>query len=903
LRITIPNGTRFGAYEILSALGAGGMGEVYRARDSKLDRDVALKILPESFASDPDRLMRFEREAKTLASLNHPNIAAIYGIEERALVMELVEGEDLSTRISRGPIPLDEALPIAKQTADALAAAHEQGIIHRDLKPANIKVRPDGTVKVLDFGLAKAMDPGTGSGEPGAGNALANSPTITSPAMTMHGVILGTAAYMSPEQAKGKPVDKRTDIWAFGCVLFEMLAGRRPFDGDDVTDVLGAVVRLEPEWARLPANTPATIRKLLRRCLEKDRKQRLADASDARLEITDAQLPSPADTAPGVTMRSARAPWIVAVATGLTLIAAGVPAVRHLTEPPPVAEPIEFRFAAPENVALGGGVPAMSVSPDGRHVAFVGISQGTNAIWLRSFASAAARILPGTDGAPPVQPIWSPDSRFIAFGDRGQLRSVPIAGGPPITVAKVAANAFNGSWNPDGVILIDANDGGDPASDGGLHRIAVAGGSLTKATTVDRAAGETRHLFPVFLPDGRHFLYVAQSRSAVTELKIGRLDSTETAVVMPVSSQVVFSANHLLFWREGTLMAQPFDPTARRLAGEARAVAAGVAMNAGSNNFSSFHASAGGVLAYSEGTRGRVAQLSWFDRAGKLLSTVGEPDDWRSIALSPDDRHVAASRFDESANSSVDLWTIDLERSVSSRFTFEANLSMNNAPAWSPDGAFIAFQQSQSNTAGEDRTGVYLRPFNGNGKAQLVSKAAAQISDWSRDGQYLAFNSGGTASDVWVLPLAGDRTPRALMTTRFAEREPAFSPDGRWIAYSSNESGQMQIVVEPFPSTGGKFQVSRNGGRWATWRSDGRELYFLRPDGTLMAASISTGSRFDAGNPQALFATGLLNPAAGQRKFAVTRDGKRFLVNSVQRNAEEQRQITVVVNWPAAVQK
>jgi serine/threonine protein kinase/Tol biopolymer transport system component len=898
--VTMTTGTRVGLYEVVAKLGEGGMGEVYRARDTKLDRDVALKILPESFASDPDRLMRFEREAKTLAALNHPNIAAIYGIEDRALVMELVEGEDLSARIARGPIPLDEALPIAKQIAEALEAAHEQGIIHRDLKPANIKVRPDGTVKVLDFGLAKAMDQGSGIGDQGSGH-LANSPTITSPAMTMHGVILGTAAYMSPEQAKGKPVDKRTDIWAFGCVVFEMLAGRRPFDGDDVTDVLGAVVRLEPEWARLPANTPPTIRKLLRRCLEKDRKQRLADASDARLEIADAQLPSHADTAPMVTVRSARGPWMIAAAIGVALIAAGVPAVRHLSEEPPEAEAIEFRFAAPENVALGGGVPAMSVSPDGRHVAFVGISQGTNAIWLRSLSSAGARMLPGTDGAPPVQPIWSPDSRFIAFGDRGQLRSVPIAGGPPITIAKVAANAFNGSWSPKGVILIDANDG-DPA-DGGLQRIAVAGGSAARATTVDRARGETRHLFPVFLPDGRHFVYVAQSRSAVPELRIGRLDSTETTVVMPVGSQAVFSADHLLFWREGTLMAQPFDPAARRLAGEARAVTAGVAMNAGSNNFASFNASAAGVLAYSEGTRGRVARLSWFDRAGKLLSTVGEPDDWRSIALSPDGRHVAASRFDESANSSVDLWTIDLERSVSSRFTFEANLSMNNAPAWSPDGAFIAFQQSQSNDAGEDRTGIYLRPFNGNGDAQLVSKTAAQISDWSRDGQYLTFNSGGTASDVWVLPLAGDRTARALMTTRFAEREPTFSPDGRWIAYSSNESGQMQVVVEPFPSTGGKFQVSRHGGRWPTWRADGRELFFLRPDGTLMAAAISTEGRFEAGSPQALFSTGLLNPAAGQRKFAVARDGKRFLVNSVQRNAEEQRQITVILNWPASAQK
>jgi predicted Ser/Thr protein kinase/uncharacterized membrane protein len=484
--MSLSPGTRIGVYEITGQLGAGGMGEVYRARDSKLKREVALKVLPADVANDRERMARFQREAEVLASLNHPHIAQIYGIEDNALVMELVEGEDLAERLKRGPIPLDEALPIAKQIAEALEAAHEPGIIHRDLKPANIKVRPDGTVKVLDFGLAKALEPGTGIADRG-------SATITSPAMTMRGVILGTAAYMSPEQAKGKAVDKRADLWAFGCVLYEMLTGSRAFGGDDITDTLTAVMRDTPDWHALPAATPASIRKLLHRCLEKDRKKRLDSAAAARLEIEDA-LTTPgidaATVAAASDVRAGRLAWSIAGAAVVAAVMLGVPAVRHLREAPSAAPP-ETRLEI--NTPATSDALSLALSPDGRHVAFVASRDGVPLLWLRSLDSTTAQPLAGTEGA--SFPFWSPDSRSIAFQAGQQLKRLDLGSGPPRTIATGASRG--GTWNSAGVILF-AN------TPGSLSRVDASGGSIVEVTTPGRGVNPR---FPVFLPDGRHFLY------------------------------------------------------------------------------------------------------------------------------------------------------------------------------------------------------------------------------------------------------------------------------------------------------------------------------------------------------------------------------------------------------------
>jgi eukaryotic-like serine/threonine-protein kinase len=899
--ILLAPGTRVGAYDILSALGAGGMGEVYRARDTKLNRGVAIKVLLPAVANDPDRLARFSREAQVLASLNHPNIAHIHGLEESggvtALVMELVEGEDLSQRIARGPIPLDEALPIARQIAEALEAAHDHGIIHRDLKPANIKVRPDSTVKVLDFGLAKAIDPA-----PGSSMTAANSPTLSIHA-TQAGIILGTAAYMSPEQARGKAVDKRTDIWALGCVLFEMLTGTRAFPGDDATDTIVAVVTKEPDWAALPPPVPLIIRKLLRRSLEKDPKKRLDSAAGVRLEIDEA-LQSPTGTeqdgqfhrAAAPARRRERVAWAAAAVLAVTLLAGSVVAVMRLTEPAAPATPVGFTVDAPLGTTFitpqSTGQPWLAVSPDGRTLAFVALApDGRQQLWLRSLASASASLLRGTDDA--RAPFWSPDSRFVAFFAQGKLKYVDARGGAAQVIADAPRGA-GGSWGRDNVVVFNRY-----APGAALDKVSVGGNGDTAAvTTIDPSKGQFSHAWPDFLPDGRHFLF-AVTRAAETETWIGSVDGAAPQFLFKSEAGARYAApGYLVFVAQGLLMARPFDADAKRFTGEPFKVddAPG-----GSNSATSYAAvapSAAGVLAYGTSP---VAdqQLVWRDRDGRKVGELKLPFDARSPSLSPDGSTVAFNRRLPQAG--VAVWLFDLNRGLPIRLTLESSASHG---VWSPDGKFVAFSSFTS----ERRDVIHRKLANGSGAEEIVLDRERSLpTDWSRDGKFILFHAthddpaGGM--NLWMVPLGGGK-PVALLNTPFTEVQGVLSPDMKWLAYAADESGVMEVYVQPFPPTGVKRLVSRGGGAEPRWRADGRELFYASADRRLMAVPVSPSPAFEAGLPNALFVmdTRDLTAPFAQRRYAPTPDGRRFLIAEPV-TAGASSPITVLVNWAAMVRQ
>jgi len=880
--MTLSAGTRVGAFEILAAIGAGGMGEVYRARDLKLDRDVAIKVLPESVVDDPDRIARFRREARVLASLNHPHIAAIYGLEETAgtqfLILELVEGETLAQRLKAGPLPLDDALTVARQMADALEAAHEQGIIHRDLKPANIKVRPDGTVKVLDFGLAKVLEPTVATG--GDGTA---SPTIISPAMTRMGVILGTAAYMSPEQARGRSADKRSDVWAFGCVLYEMLTGRQTFpNGETVSDTLVGILGREPDWMALPAGTPPSIRKLLEHCLRKDGHRRLRDIGDARIEIEEAgnqHAPSAVQQITPVPSRRRE----YALATLLTLFLVTTVSlaltVRALLTRVPETPAVRFEVAPPSGTTFVGGV---HLSPDGRTIAFGAASDNRSMIWVRPLDSLNAQPLPATEGV--VGDIfWSADSKYIAFNAEGKLNKVAATGGPSQALCNLPAGYTGGAWNADGVILLGATLGGGP-----LLKVPASGGEPAPATELDASRKETRHSFPSFLPDGRHFLYVAETGVSDWTASVGALNSNERRSLPGIASEMKYSSSgRVVFLRAGSLMAQPFNIDRLELAGEpvpitdlrfnplARAEQYSVSMT--------------GALAYRAGVGAldsQSTQLTWFDRRGKQLALLGPSGEYRRPSLSPDGHYVA---FERGAPS--DIWVMDIQKGVTSRLV--SRPTGTAFPTWSPDSRSIVFA---------DNVGMFERAVGVVGEEKLLLKIETPIgpTDWSRDARYILFNPLPPPYDLWALPLFGDRVPVRLTKTPWNENGARISPDGHWIAYQSAESPPgTQLYIQSFPEPGRKQQVSTNGAFIARWSRDGKELFYVSPDLTLMAVSVTTtGSSLEVGAATPLFKAPIDRTTLGNgRSYDVAADG-RFLVNvSSSASTPSSSPITVILNW------
>jgi eukaryotic-like serine/threonine-protein kinase len=902
-------GDRLGPYEILAAIGAGGMGEVYRARDAKLGRDVALKVLPEAFARDAERMARFQREAKVLASLDHPNIASIFGLEDssstHALVMQLVEGPTLADRIKQGPIPVDEALRIAKQICEALEYAHERGIVHRDLKPANIKVTNDDAVKILDFGLAKALESDSSSMD------ISTSPTISRLA-TMQGVLLGTAAYMSPEQAKGKSVDRRADIWAFGCVLYEMLTGKMAFSGEAVTDTLAAVIRGEPDWSQLPAATPVRVRVLLQRCLRKDPKQRLRDIGDARIAL-DEVLSGSADPIAAPSAGRRVISWNLWVAWGVAAVfmAAFLAAVfvRSRRPPAPQMDPVRFELRMPEKVsAVSNGTFALS--PDGRKLAFAGRTpDGGSQLWIRSMDSLDARPLPGSEqsagGFAPF--FWSPDSRYIAFDGGGKLEKIDSNGGAPQTICDITrGGAVGGSWNRDGVIIF-------PEAPGPIMTVAADGGSPVPVTATAAGSGTVSDVFPYFLPDGHHFLYVHLSATPEqTGIYVGSIDakpedqpqqrllSTNSSVTyVPTPSRGV---GELLFIREGQLVAQPFDAGRLELAGQSVIVAEHVG-TAGGLGF--FAASNAGTLVYRTGGQEQEQQLTQFDRRGKPLGVAGDPGDFLTVALSPDGKRAAyASLGGQSL--SEDLWLVDISRNTSTRLTFGV---FPSGPVWSPDGNRIVF--ASRNGSGSN---LYEKNANGAEDQQLLLKSDTSTTptSWSPDGRFLLYtsNAATTKDDLWVLPLEGDKRPQPFLRTEFNEREARFSPDGRWVAYTSDESGREEVYVRPFsqapgrnsPPPGAKWLISNSGGAQPRWRGDGKELYYAAPDANIMAVSIATQPAFEAGIPKALFRMPVAGGPAIGSKWDVTADGQRFLI-AAPAAASATTPFTVVLNWQAGLKK
>ncbi|HVG83561.1 MAG TPA: protein kinase [Vicinamibacterales bacterium] len=877
-------GTRLGAYEILSALGAGGMGEVYRAHDTRLKRDVALKILPDRFAADADRLARFRREAEALASLNHPNIAAIYGLEDassrHALVLELVDGPTLAERIAKGPIALDDIWPLAVQMTEALTAAHEKGIVHRDLKSANIKIARDGRVKILDFGLAKIF---------AAPPALdvSQSPTMVGTLTGSAGVILGTAAYMSPEQARGQPVDARADVWAFGCVLYEMLTGRPAFTGATITDILSAIVRSEPEWSALPGETPAAIRRLLRRCLAKDPNQRLHAIADARLEIADAL--NHADTAPTVegasSSRRARLPWIIAGTALVAALAMSIAAFRAFRALPPPADAPELRLEV--NTPPTTDPISMAISPDGRRLTFVATSDGTPRLWVRPLDTATAQPLPGTDGA--SYPFWSPDSRSLGFFAGGRLKRIDIGGGQPQILTN-AAGGRGGTWSRDDVILFAVGFSNAP-----LLRVSASGGPTAPVTRL--LPRQTNHRFPQFLPDGRRFLFFSQGSGDTQGVYLGALDSSETTRLASADTAAAYMPpDYVLYMRRGTLLAQRLDLPARALSGDLQTVADPVGWD-GAIGLGAFSVSATGVVAHRASGPGR-RELVWFDRTGKRAGVIGAPDEdnLQYPELSKDGSRIA---IDRTVQNNRDIYLVDLGRGPR-RLTFHAGIDAT--PVWSPDGGRIVFRSSRMGPYD-----LYQKSSSLEGtETPLYESPEDKIpSDWSPDGKLLLFTHQDpeTGNDLFVLPLAGGgggSKPRVVVQTRSDESQAAFSPDGHWVAYQSNEGGQFNVWLQPFPGPGGQRQVSPAGGASPRWRPDGRELYYLSPDAKLMAVPIRMqGATLEPGDPQVLFQTRLTTPFSGvagniRPQYDVAADG-RFLMNITVE--ETTSPIAIILNW------
>lgn len=880
-------GTRLGPYEVQSALGAGGMGEVYKAKDGRLDRVVAIKVLPAHVVGDPELRQRFEREAKTLAALSHPHICAVFDVGRQDgvdfLVMEYLEGQTLAERLQKGALPLDQLLRCAVEIADALDKAHRKGIVHRDLKPGNIMLTKGGA-KLLDFGLAKLQPADTVAG-------ISMAATLSSP-LTGQGTILGTLQYMAPEQVEGKEADARSDIFALGAIVYEMATGKKAFQGGSTASLIAAILERDPPpLSTLQPMSPSALEILVATCLAKDPEKRWSSAHDVMLQlarIAEAGWQEQS-TAPARRSRLRERAWM-SMAAVLLATTVGL-SLTYLLRPSTDAPPIQFFISPPDGTSLAPGpaAPQVAVSPEGRQVAYATVDlSGNRQLWIRSLDALTAQAMPGTEGA--EFPFWAPDSRFVGFFAQGKLKTVDAAGGPPTTVCDASAGQ-GGSWNRDGVIVFA------PSFNSPLAQVPAAGGEPVAVTSLDQAREETGHLWPQFLPDGRHFLYLAQSQQREQHgIYVGSLDGGEPLRVLSSDVRAGYAPpGYLLFVREGTLMAQPFDASRLALAGEPARLAEGVATNPLTTGRSTFATSETGVLAYRPGNIGGVepSRLLWFDRGGNQIGAIGPPGLYADLHLSPDGTRLAVYQRTTGAEAG-DVWLFDLRRGTSSRFTLDPQ--DDGVPVWSPDGAQIVF-----GSGGYGRMDLYLKSTGGATPPELLLQSPADKWPlaWSTDGRFILFQSqdAKTGWDLWLLPLAGDRVPMPLVQTRFNEQEAEFSPDGRWLAYSSDESGRLEVYVQPFGSPGGRLQISPGGGGEPMWRRDGRELFYLAADRRLMAVEVRGTTTFEAGMPRPLFQV-RVSDVPFRNQYQVSADGQRFLVATVA-NLDAASRIAVVLNWPA----
>jgi eukaryotic-like serine/threonine-protein kinase len=899
--------TQFDHYEILAPLGKGGMGEVYRARNARLDREVAIKVLPGEVAHDADRLRRFEQEAPATSALNHLNILTVYDFGTHDgnpyLVMELLKGEELRAQLDEGALPVRKAIDYAQQIAAGLAAAPEKGIVHRDLKPENLFVTGDGRVKILDFGLAKLRP---------TRNVSAGSDVATQKQNTSPGTVMGTVAYMSPEQVQGKDLDHRSDIFSFGIILYEMLAGQRVFQRETMPETMTAILREDPpELSEINAKIPPALERIVRRCLEKKPEMRFQTASDLGFALSTLTTPSgsrieTATVLPALTeslpaagkaglFSNARLAWLAAAIAVLAFLVALPFAVKYLRQSPPVeAVPTRFVIGAPENVPV---LLTPQISPDGRNLAIAGAWEGKNRIWVRPMGLLTPQLLTGVESLGGLH-CWSPDSRSLAFVADGKIKRIELAGGAAQTLCPMPPGSQNEgptAWNREGVILFTA-------SSGNIYRVAATGGEPVLVLGSEQPNRDAHYRWPAFLPDGRHFLFAKSTLQAeAAEIHLASLDSKETTRLMTADSQAIYATDgrgngYLLFAVGGALKAQPFDAQSLRLTRESFVVADKVSVTGTRAKIS---VSDNGTLVYDALPFASHRQLNWVDVTGKRLEPVGPLGVINVPRLSPDGKKVAVVRIDPQSPGS-DIYVIDLARDTSSRLTFDPGDDRD--PVWSPDGSHIAWSANR-----DGAFQIYQKLASGVGPEELLLKADERLGpgDWSADGRFLIYTRAGykTKYDLWVLPLAGDHQPSLFLQTPFQEDWGRFSPDGRWIAYISNDQGRNEVYVQTFPASGGKWQISTNGGNIPRWRRDGKELYYISADQKLMAVAVKSGSSFEAGVPRVLFDLALPQVVStGFGGYDVSADGQRFLFVTQARGAASM-QYTVVMNWAAEAKR
>ena len=884
----IAPGARLGRYEIRSKIGEGGMGEVYRAFDPQVNREVAKKDLPAGLSADKDRLARFEQEAQTAGALNHPNILVIHHIDTHDgapyIVSELLEGETLRERMGGVALPQRKAIDYGLQIAHGLAAAHEKGIVHRDLKPENLFITKDGRLKILDFGLAKLSGAADGT--------RSQTEVPTRRVNTEPGMVMGTIGYMSPEQLRGQPADHRSDIFSFGAILYEMLSGRRAFRGESTADTISAILREDPPdlSGTNPSINPA-LERVVNHCLEKNPEERFHSARDLAFAVEALSGNAAASTSAATVLRSLPPPkrktreLIAWSAAGLFLLAALVLGWLYFRRPAVVEPTISFVVALPKDAVE---VTTPVISPDGRTLVFVATSSGKRSLYLRSFASLEAQPLPGTDDA--RSPFWSPDSRFIGFFTNNKLKKIEASGGPVQTLCD-AHSAYGGTWNAEGVILISLDTKG-------INRVPAGGGTPTPILRLDESRKELAQAWPFFLPDGKHFLYQSWSgRSDDSSIFVAALDGSDRKLLLKADSSPVYAApGYLLFSRGTVLTGQSFDARTLKLSGEPFPVTEQIGVNY-SNSYSNVSVSQNGAMVF---LRGDVLnrRLVWFDRSGKQQETVGPPGEVNDIVLARDGKRLAMQRID---GGNSDIWLMVLARGVPSRFTFDAAIDDN--PVWSPDGNQIVFSSGAANA--DVNINLYRRVSNGVGTPELLLKSdlTKEATDWSSDGRFVVFQlyDPKTSSDIWVLPLFSDGKPYPFLQTEFEEAEGFFSPDGHWLACTSNESGRAEVYVQTFPQTGGKWLISSGGGAQPHWRSDGNELFYVAPDRTLMSVDVNAAATFETSAPKPLFAT-QVSAYNSPNRYVVSVDGQRFLVNSPAGEVN-QTPITVVLNWTSGLKR